>query len=38
MNRDQSEFLGVNAILKRTLMTQNGKAWSGFMWLMVPGS
>jgi hypothetical protein len=38
MNRDQFEFLRVNAVLKRTLMAQNGKEWSGFMWLRVAGS
>lgn len=38
MNRDQLEFLKVNAVLKRTLMTKNGKAWRAFMWLRVAGS
>jgi hypothetical protein len=38
MNRDQLEFLRVKAVLKITLMRQNGKAWSGFMWLRVAGS
>jgi hypothetical protein len=38
MNRDQLEFLRVNAVLKGTLMTQKGKAWSVFMWLRVAGS
>jgi len=38
MNRDQLQLLRVNAVLKKTLMTQNGKAWSGIRWLRVAGS
>jgi hypothetical protein len=38
MNRYQFEFLRVNEVPKITLMAQNRKAWSGFVWLRVAGS